>query len=290
MKLDNRDQIGRTEDFYLGTNATARWAGRTRPLGSSRSALLFLLAAGRGASPAAHSDAAADERLHRPREDGTLQNAVLDASMRYYVQQSKNWLFFTTLSGTKGWRLDLDNQILLGGDNGLRGYPLRYQDGTARALFTRRAALLHRLVSLPPVPGRRRDLLRCRAHLGRGAARAAQPRDCSTDAGFGLRFGNARSALGNVVHVDLAFPFNGATRHQARTAADPDRAALLRAQASGAASPRGCWPGTAGLARERAVEFPRAAPSAGTRGAMALVSTLSVATRRPAAAAFRPRA
>src|SRR5881398_665047 len=29
------------------------------------------------------------------------------------------------------------------------------------------------------------------------------------DAGFGLRFGNARSGLGNVVHVDLAFPFNG---------------------------------------------------------------------------------
>jgi hypothetical protein len=27
------------------------------------------------------------------------------------------------------------------------------------------------------------------------------------DAGFGLRFGNARSGLGNVVHVDLAFPF-----------------------------------------------------------------------------------
>jgi hypothetical protein len=26
------------------------------------------------------------------------------------------------------------------------------------------------------------------------------------DAGFGLRFGNARSGLGNVVHVDLAFP------------------------------------------------------------------------------------
>jgi small neutral amino acid transporter SnatA (MarC family) len=28
------------------------------------------------------------------------------------------------------------------------------------------------------------------------------------DAGFGLRFGNARTGLGNVIHVDLAFPFN----------------------------------------------------------------------------------
>jgi len=41
-----------------------------------------------------------------------------------------------SLTGTKAWRLDVDNQVLLGGDNGLRGYPLRYQDGTAQALWT----------------------------------------------------------------------------------------------------------------------------------------------------------
>jgi hypothetical protein len=28
------------------------------------------------------------------------------------------------------------------------------------------------------------------------------------DVGFGLRLGNSRSALGNVIHVDLAFPIN----------------------------------------------------------------------------------
>ena len=29
------------------------------------------------------------------------------------------------------------------------------------------------------------------------------------DGGIGLRFGNTRSALGNVLHVDLAFPLDG---------------------------------------------------------------------------------
>lgn len=29
------------------------------------------------------------------------------------------------------------------------------------------------------------------------------------DVGIGLRFGNTRSALGNVLHVDLAFPLDG---------------------------------------------------------------------------------
>jgi hypothetical protein len=30
-----------------------------------------------------------------------------------------------------------------------------------------------------------------------------------SDAGFGMRIGNARSGLGNVLHVDLAFPLQG---------------------------------------------------------------------------------
>ena len=32
--------------------------------------------------------------------------------------------------------LDPDMQLLIGGDNGLRGYPLRYEAGTSRALLT----------------------------------------------------------------------------------------------------------------------------------------------------------
>ena len=30
-----------------------------------------------------------------------------------------------------------------------------------------------------------------------------------SDVGIGLRLGNSRSALGNVLHIDLAFPLNG---------------------------------------------------------------------------------
>ncbi len=32
-------------------------------------------------------------------------------------------------------RIDPENQVLLGGDNGLRGYPLRYQAGERRAIL-----------------------------------------------------------------------------------------------------------------------------------------------------------
>lgn len=218
VKLENRDQIGRTEDFYLGTYATAQLGWADSALGSSSSALLFLLAAGRGATPSPHQTILLTSVFTGRVEDGTLRNGVLDAAIRYYVQQSKNWLFFSTLRAAKGWSLDIENQLLLGGDNGLRGYPLRYQDGSGRALFS-----VEERYFTDWYPFR---LFRVGAAVfadtGRtwGRATLASPGlGYLEDVGFGLRFGNARSGFGNVVHVDVAFPLN--------TRPDVDKAQLL---------------------------------------------------------------
>ncbi len=207
LKLWNHDQIARTEDFYLGTTASVRVGWADAALGSSRSALVVQSSAGRGFRGGRSTLLLAGTLTGRL-ENGEPRNALLAGSVRYYVEQNKNWLFFTTLQGTKGWRLDLENQILLGGDNGLRGYPLRYQDGTAQALWT-----LEQRYFTDWYPFR---LFRVGAAVffdsGRtwGSAPLAAPSlGLLKDAGFGLRFGNARSGLGNVVHVDLAFPFNG---------------------------------------------------------------------------------
>jgi hypothetical protein len=210
QRLWNHDQIARTEDFYLGTSLTVRTGYADASMGSSSSAFLF------------HSNASTGFRGgHKDNETlllagdfsgrvsgGQLVNGLADASVRYYVEQSKNWLFFTTLVGTKGWRLDLDNQILLGGDNGLRGYPLRYQAGTSRALFS-----VEQRYFTDWYPFR---LFRVGGAIFFDAGRtwgiappAAPSLGLLKDAGFGLRFGNARSGLGAVIHVDLAFPFDG---------------------------------------------------------------------------------
>ena len=207
LKLWNHDQIARTEDFHLGTTASVRVGWADAALGSSRSALMVQSSAGRGLRSGSSTLLLAGTLTGRL-ENGEPRNALLAASVRYYVEQNEHWLFFTALEGTKGWRLDLENQILLGGDNGLRGYPLRYQDGTARALWT-----LEQRYFTDWYPFR---LFRVGAAVffdsGRtwGSAPLAAPSlGLLKDAGFGLRFGNARSGLGNVVHVDLAFPFNG---------------------------------------------------------------------------------
>ena len=97
--------------------------------------------------------------------------------------------------------------LLLGGDNGLRGYPLRYQSGTRRALVT----LEERFYT---------DLYVWRLFRVGGAAFLDAGRAWGGDnlnapapgwlgnAGFGLRIVSARAAFSNVLHVDLAFPLN----------------------------------------------------------------------------------
>jgi hypothetical protein len=207
-RMWNHDQIARTEDFYVGTSFSARVGFADSSFGSSSSALLFQSSASTGLGGEGRSLTLLFWDFSGRVTEGALYNGVMDASVRYYNKESKNWLFFTALSGTKGWRLDLDNQITLGGDSGLRGYPLRYQDGTERALFTveQRYFTDWYVFRLFRVGGA--VFFDAGRTWGR-APLAAPSLGLLTDAGFGLRIGNARSGLGNVIHVDLAFPFNG---------------------------------------------------------------------------------
>jgi len=61
---------------------------------------------------------------------------VTQLDARYYRRNSENRLLSVSLSALATHELDPDMQVLLGGDNGLRGYPIRYQAGENRALFT----------------------------------------------------------------------------------------------------------------------------------------------------------
>jgi len=213
-KLRNHNQIGRTEDFDMGAYATVQVGWADTAFGSSRDAMPFQLAAGDGYQLSRRETLLVSSVFTGRLEKGSLENGVLSSAVRFYDEQSGywpfregNWLFFSTLASSVGKRLDLENQILLGGDNGLRGYPLRYQDGTSRALLSFEERYFSNWYPF--------RLFRVGAavffDVGRtwGRAQLGQPSlGMLKDAGFGLRFGNARTGLGNVIHVDLAFPFN----------------------------------------------------------------------------------
>jgi Omp85 superfamily domain len=206
----NQDQIERTEDLYTGTFWRGRVGYAADELGSDRDAWLLATSAGtsleRGVNNA-HTVVLAMEGQTRL-EHGDIRDGVLTALARYYWRTSARQLFFISLSGTVSESLDADRQILLGGDNGLRGYPLRYQDGSARALLTleHRVYTKYYLFRLFHLGGA--VFFDMGRTWGQGTA-APSSEGLLKDVGIGLRLGSSRSSFGSVIHLDLAFPLDG---------------------------------------------------------------------------------
>jgi len=140
-------------------------------------------------------------------EDGRARNLRADAGAKYYWRWRTDWLLYAALSGTVTDSLDPDMQLLLGGDNGLRGYPLRYESGTSRALFTVEQRFYTDWYPFRLVRVGGAIFADVGRTWGSGVVGNSDP-GLLRDVGFGLRLGNTRSGLGNVLHIDFAFPLN----------------------------------------------------------------------------------
>src|SRR5690606_29654219 len=104
--------------------------------GADRRALVRSFEASKGWNPGPGRLLLLDASAWTRREHGIYRNSLLSLAARYYQRNLGHHLFLTSLSATVSGRLDRERQILLGGDNGLRGYPLRYQAGKHRAVLT----------------------------------------------------------------------------------------------------------------------------------------------------------
>ena len=204
----NQDQIERTEDVLVGLRLGGRVGYAAEAFGSDRDALMLSAYAqdgwdfGRGRS--LFMTTAASGRVE---QDG-LRNAILTAEARYYQDTSEKTKFFATVNGQVSEELDADHQIVLGGEEGLRGYPLRYQAGTSFALMT-----LEERYYTGWYPFRLFHVAAA-AFFDIGRTWGTDVTGATSDGilkdiGVGLRLGSSRSAFGNVIHVNLAFPLDG---------------------------------------------------------------------------------
>lgn len=207
-KAENVNQINRTEDRYLGTFFSARLGYSSTGFGADRNAWLVRAHARKGFGNFESSSVLLASDLDTRWENSGLQNFALRASAKYYKRQSEKRLFYVSLSGMYGHNLDIDNQIYLGGDNGLRGYPLRYQGGDKSALLT-----LEQRLFTDWYPFR---LFRVGAAVFFDAGRTWGSSPVSSnnlglqkDIGIGLRLGKTRVGVNDMIHIDLAFPLDG---------------------------------------------------------------------------------
>jgi len=201
----NQDQLARTEDLQFGRSLRAELGLAAPVWGADRTAALIAVRGNAGWRLDEASSILLTGGLNGRWESAGLEDTALHAETRFYHRQNPHALFFAEARGAVAEHPDLDHQLLLGGDNGLRGYPLRYQSGTASMLFTAEERfytdwypfrLFHIGAAVFADAGRT---------WGRDVA-GEEPLGWLADAGVGLRIGNARSGLGNVLHIDLAAP------------------------------------------------------------------------------------
>jgi outer membrane protein assembly factor BamA len=200
----NLDLIGRTEDLYLGRSLYAELGWSSRSFGADQDALLARVNALAGFAPDDRTQVFLDGTASGRFEDGTARNVRVSARGRYFFRLDDRQLLYAALTGTTTRLLDPEAPLVLGGEEGLRAYPLRFQGGTSSALLT----LEHRLYT-GWFPFR---LVRVGAAVFFDAGRTwgtdiagNAPYGLLKDVGVGLRFGNVRSGLGNVLHVDLSY-------------------------------------------------------------------------------------
>ena len=208
-EMSELNDMGRTEDVSLGLNLFASIGFAERRFGSDRDATLLRVTAEKGWEAGGPGrlfllEAGASAR----REDAGTRNAQVYFAGHYYRRNLDKHMFTVSLSTLATHNLDPEYQVLLGGDNGLRGYPIRYQAGENRTILNVEQRFFTELY-----PWR---LFRMGwavfADVGRVSGRdprATPSQGTLYDVGVGLRLSSPRASGRNVVHVDFAVPLNG---------------------------------------------------------------------------------
>jgi hemolysin activation/secretion protein len=161
----------------------------------------------RGFAPAPDHSLIGSASVSGEYSGGGLRRQRLGGVAQYYLPQSKRWLFYASLSADALKNPDAADALLLGGDNGMRGYPLRYQSGDRRALLTLEERVYTDLYLLRLFRFGGAVFFDTGRAWGGSNVNAVKP-GWLHDAGFGLRIFSVRAAFSNVLHLDVAFPLD----------------------------------------------------------------------------------
>ena len=134
------------------------------------------------------------------------ENQAVGASVRYYQRHGRHVVYYAAFAADAVDNPDVPGPLEIGGDNGLRGYPLRYQSGERRMLLTLEARGYTDWYPL--------RLFRVGGAVFYDTGRAWKGENPNTinggwlrDVGFGLRLLSAHRQRQRA-HADFAFPLD----------------------------------------------------------------------------------
>ena len=195
----NVDRVQTTEDVYLGRQYDTLLGYSPRGDGHIVASAEFRDGLQRGDSGILRYGLRASGYWNTT--DRRAENVVARAWARYRHRQSPRLAMILDAETTLTDGLTTDQQVLVGGSSGLRGYPNRYQAGTRQFRLSAEERYYTDLYPLRVL----RVALAGFVDVGR-AWSSAHDNDTLVNAGVGLRLESTRTNRSLVYHVDVAFP------------------------------------------------------------------------------------
>ncbi|MGO3299558.1 MAG: ShlB/FhaC/HecB family hemolysin secretion/activation protein [Pseudoalteromonas sp.] len=211
IKVRNFDSISRTEDLNLGWNIEGLFGYSDESLSNDDSRYIYSFNA-----KTAHFSG--DNTLWRFHTDlkgywndpqGQVENLFASSQVQYYLNTSVDQSWYAKVRLDYAKNLTADKQLTLGGESGLRGYPLNYQQGDRSFLVNleKRYYWEYDLLQLFKVGGA--------AFFDIGRAwfnkkNNGENGQVLKNIGVGLRFAPSRANAGTVIHLDVAAPLDNA--------------------------------------------------------------------------------
>jgi hypothetical protein len=208
VEVRNLDRIMRTEDLYVGNLLRAELGISAEPFGAEGPTRLVYEGLWRGGRVRDGRDyLLARFGISGRYGAGVTENLLAGGALRAFFRQEARWAFVAEISADVSRNLDPERQLVLGGDTGLRGYPIRYARGDRRWLVTLEQRFYSDWELLKLVHVGAAVFL----DVGRAWFEDGEPDDLGIlkDVGIGLRLSSSRSSQGGMVHVDFAVPLDG---------------------------------------------------------------------------------
>ncbi len=197
VKRTNFNRMGRIEDISLGHHFTTR-LGRS----FSDSTLHYSLSYSKGLSRTQRDLVLLDSSINGIYDEKILNSSV-SVKLKWFHTQSSNKTFYSSIFLNKNKNLFLENRKYLGGDTGLRGYPLRYLTGENRLLVTLEQRFFYNWYPLKTFK------FASAIFVDSGAAwNNGEDIQQLTNIGIGLRLVPTRTSSGQIIHIDLALPLD----------------------------------------------------------------------------------
>lgn len=208
IETRNLEHIGRVEDRYVGFSAGAQIGYSNSTWGAFDESIFFSAYADKTFILSERSSISARADFNLRWQDRSAENLKTSFLFRYFNEHTDHFKFYTDFSSINGYKLDLQNQIFLDNESGMRGFPAHYLSGTSTQKITFEERYYSDAKPLR-IFGIGAAVFADIGHISGGNEIERQHSGTYSDVGLGLRIANNRSSDGDILHIDFAVPVSG---------------------------------------------------------------------------------